>query len=89
MSRGKNLTTSTTDFYRNPSKAIGFVKDGGTVYIGYKNLKRPIAVLTGYEKYSNLKKNRKSINRLKVLENYKFRAKNYESGADLQKNVRE
>lgn len=52
----KTKTISTTEFYRNASKALSFVKDGGTLYLGYKNLKEPIAVLTSYDEYnSNLK----------------------------------
>ena len=42
---------TTTEFYNNPSKAISFVRDGGTVYLGYKRLKEPIAVITPYKEY--------------------------------------
>ena len=42
---------TTTEFYNNPSKAIRFVRDGGVVYLGYKRIKEPIAVVTSYEDY--------------------------------------
>lgn len=45
----KNYTT--TEFYNNPSKAISFVRDGGVVYLGYKRIKEPIAVVTSYQDY--------------------------------------
>ena len=47
--RIKNYTT--TEFYNNPSKAISFVRDGGVVYLGYKRIKEPIAVVTSYQDY--------------------------------------
>ena len=42
---------TTTEFYNNPSKAISFVRDGGIVYLGYKRIKEPIAVVTSYDDY--------------------------------------
>jgi hypothetical protein len=53
----------TTEFYKKPSEALNFVKDGGTVYLGYKNLKDPIAVITPYKEYVSLckKKNTQSF----------------------------
>ena len=47
----KTKTYTTTEFYNNPSKAISFVRDGGVVYLGYKRIKEPIAVVTSYEDY--------------------------------------
>jgi hypothetical protein len=42
---------TTTEFYNNPSKAVSYVRDGGTVYLGYKRLKEPIAVVIPYKEY--------------------------------------
>jgi hypothetical protein len=47
----KTKEYTTTEFYNNPSKAVRFVREGGTVYLGYKRLKEPIAVLTPYKDY--------------------------------------
>ncbi|HOF79295.1 MAG TPA: hypothetical protein PLA45_03030 [Candidatus Dojkabacteria bacterium] len=47
----KNKIYSTTEFYKNPSKILGYVKDGEVVYLGYKKLKDPIAVITPYKDY--------------------------------------
>jgi hypothetical protein len=47
----KTKEYTTTEFYNNPSKAVSFVREGGTVYLGYKRLKEPIAVLTSYKDY--------------------------------------
>jgi len=51
----KNKVYSTTEFYKNPSKFLGLVKDGGVVYLGYKKLKEPIAVITPYREYISKK----------------------------------
>lgn len=48
----KQKTYTTTEFYKKPSEALSFVKDGGIVYLGYKNLKEPIAVLTSLKDYT-------------------------------------
>lgn len=34
---------------------MSFVKDGGIVYLGYKKMKDPIAVLTSFKDYTNTK----------------------------------
>lgn len=47
---------TTTEFYKKPSEAISFVKDGGTVHLGYKGLKDPIAVIIPYKKSIQAKK---------------------------------
>lgn len=47
---------TTTEFYKRPSEAISFVKDGGTVHLGYKGLKDPIAVITPYKKSEETEK---------------------------------
>jgi len=51
----KSKTYNTTEFYRKPSEALSFVKDGGIVYLGYKKMKDPIAVLTSIRDYTNAK----------------------------------
>ena len=51
----KNKVYSTTEFYKNPSKILGYVKDGDVVYLGYKKLKEPIAVITPYREYISKK----------------------------------
>jgi hypothetical protein len=43
--------------------------------------------MTGYDEYQKLKKGK--VDRLKLLENYKFKAKKYKSGTELQDTVRE
>lgn len=53
----KQKTYTTTEFYKKPSEALSFVKDGGIVYLGYKNLKEPIAVLTSMKDYKLVKEN--------------------------------
>lgn len=50
MKKIKNYTT--TEFYNNPSKALNYVRDGGVVYLGYKKIKEPLAVLTSYKDYT-------------------------------------
>ena len=52
----KKKTYSTTEFYKRPSEALSFVKDGGIVYLGYKKMKDPIAVLTNIKDYEGKKK---------------------------------
>jgi len=42
---------TTTEFYNNPSKALHHVMDGGIVYLGYKRVKEPLAVLVPYKEY--------------------------------------
>jgi hypothetical protein len=54
MKKIKNYTT--TEFYNNPSKALNYVRDGGVVYLGYKRLKEPLAVITSYKDYTLKKK---------------------------------
>ncbi len=51
----KKKIYTTTEFYKNPSKALSFVKDGGIVYLGYKKMKDPIAVLTSIKDYTDAK----------------------------------
>ena len=51
----KTKTYSTTEFYKKPSEALSFVKDGGIVYLGYKKMKDPIAVLTSIKDYTSTK----------------------------------
>jgi patatin-like phospholipase/acyl hydrolase len=53
MKKIKRYTT--TEFYNNPSKALNFVRDGGTVYLGYKRVKEPLAVITSYKEYTEKK----------------------------------
>ena len=48
----KKKTYNTTEFYKKPSEALSFVKDGGIVYLGYKKMKEPIAVLTSFKDYT-------------------------------------
>lgn len=62
----------TTEFYKNPSKAMSFVKDGGIVYLGYKKMKEPIAVLTSYKDYTNtvLKTKKESKKSLSLYERF-------------------
>ena len=50
MKKIKNYTT--TEFYNNPSKALNYVRDGGVVYLGYKRLKEPLAVIIPYKDYT-------------------------------------
>lgn len=52
----KKKTYNTTDFYKKPSEALSFVKDGGVVFLGYKKMKEPIAVLTSFKDYTTKKK---------------------------------
>jgi len=52
----KTKRYTTTEFYKRPSEAISFVKDGGTVQLVYKRLKDPIAVITPYKKSEEKKK---------------------------------
>lgn len=47
----KKKTYNTTEFYKKPSEALSFVKDGGVVYLGYKKNKEPFAVLTSIKDY--------------------------------------
>ena len=49
MEKIKKYTT--TEFYNNPSKALSHVMDGGVVYLGYKRVKEPLAVLIPYKEY--------------------------------------
>lgn len=65
--RTKKYTT--TEFYKRPSEAIAFVKDGGTVHLGYKGLKDPIAVITPYKKI--LEKEKRSEKRKFTIEELK------------------
>jgi len=51
----KNKVYNTTEFYKNPSKILNYVKDGEVVYLGYKKLKDPIAVITPYKDYKSKK----------------------------------
>lgn len=95
----KNIVRmTTTDFYKNPSKAMNYVKDGDTVYLGYKNLKEPIAVLTDYNEYkadghqkidSKLSPEELKKKRMAVINKLKFKSKYWKSGLDLQKAVRQ
>jgi hypothetical protein len=62
---------TTTEFYNNPSKAVSFVRDGGTVYLGYKRLKEPIAVLTPYKEYrENVEEKKLNKKKGSLLERY-------------------
>lgn len=63
----KKRTYSTTEFYKKPSEALSFVKDGGVVYLGYKKMKDPIAVLTSIKDYTNTKEQVKTIERTQNL----------------------
>jgi hypothetical protein len=50
----KKKTYITTEFYKKPSEALSFVKDGGIVYLGYKKMKEPFAVLTSIKDYTKV-----------------------------------
>jgi hypothetical protein len=92
----KKIRYTTTEFYKNPSKAISFVNDGGKVYLAYKRMKDPIAVIMSYKDYKKKKKvdkvpkevieARKKF--LKTMEKHMFVSKHWKSGLDLQKAVR-
>jgi hypothetical protein len=58
---------TTTEFYNNPSKAISFVRDGGIVYLGYKRIKEPIAVVTSYKEYKTKIKEETTLTKKKTL----------------------
>ncbi len=68
----KQKTYTTTEFYKKPSEALSFVKDGGIVYLGYKNLKEPIAVLTSLKDYTSEKEKTElaDTNNLSFFEKY-------------------
>ena len=51
----KKKVYNTTDFYKKPSEALSFVKDGGIVFLGYKKMKEPFAVLTSFKDYTETK----------------------------------
>ena len=71
----KKKTYITTEFYKKPSEALSFVKDGGVVYLGYKKMKEPIAVLTSFKDYTKttekvLKTEKKEQTFLEKFEKY-------------------
>ncbi len=67
----KKKIYSTTEFYKKPSEALSFVKDGGIVYLGYKNSKEPIAVLTSIKDYTTAKEEGKQKQeRLSFMERF-------------------
>jgi hypothetical protein len=89
----KPTRITTTEFYKNPSKALRLVKEGGTVYLAYKNLKDPIAVIKSYMGHTEeaeeltheqLGKHRIQILK-KILEQNKDKPRNWKSGLDLQR----
>ncbi len=72
----KSKTYSTTEFYKKPSEALSFVKDGGIVYLGYKKMKDPIAVLTNIKDYTDTKAqlntNEKAQDFLEKIKRYQY-----------------
>ena len=52
----KTKRYTTTEFYKKPSEAISFVKEGGSVHLGYKGFSKPIAVITPYAESLDEKK---------------------------------
>lgn len=89
----KTYRITTTEFYKNPSKALNLVKEGGVVYLAYKNLKDPIAVIKEYNiTIEDEEKERKSSlkeKRLNALKKLRFKSKYWKSGLDLQNAVRQ
>lgn len=89
----KKKFLTTTEFYKNPSQAVGFVNDGGTVYLGYKKLKQPIAVITPYTKDSEDIKSKwneeLARKRLLSLKKYSIKKNKWKSAVDFQKSVRQ
>ena len=82
----KVKTYTTTEFYNNPSKALSYVRDGGTVYLGYKRVKEPLAVLTSYKDYTEKKE---SIDKSKsFLERHGHKAINAPEYKDSAKYIR-
>ncbi|MFA5633892.1 MAG: hypothetical protein WCY00_01865 [Candidatus Dojkabacteria bacterium] len=85
MKKVKRYTT--TEFYNNPSKALNFVRDGGTVYLGYKRVKEPLAVLTSYKDYTQKKE---SVNKSKsFFERYQSKILSAPEYKDSAKLIRE
>ncbi len=85
MKKIKNYTT--TEFYNNPSKALNYVRDGGVVYLGYKKIKEPIAVLTTYKDYTFKKE---CVDKSKsFLERYKDKIMSAPEYPDSTKLIRE
>lgn len=82
---------NTTEFYRNPSKAVGMVKDGETVYLGYKNLKEPFAVIIDYKTYKKLiEKPQEPLNRMDIAEKFMVKgSKKWTNSLDMQNKVRD
>lgn len=67
----KKKTYNTTEFYKKPSEALSFVKDGGIVYLGYKKMKEPFAVLTSIKDYTAAKEDVKpKQERLSFMERF-------------------
>lgn len=91
----KKVRITTTDFYKNPSKALNVVKEGGVVYLAYKNLKDPIAVIRDYESDEKLKSGKMNLKdkRITVLKRIwkqnKGKKSKWKSGMDLQNAVRQ
>ncbi len=85
----KTKRMTTTEFYKNPSKAIRLVKEGGKVYLAYKGLKDPIAVVQPYDKEDSGTKSERVKYRLDFVKKNQFKSKIWKSGLDLQKAVRQ
>jgi prevent-host-death family protein len=85
MKKIKKYTT--TEFYNNPSKVLNYVRDGGTVYLGYKRVKEPLAVLTSYKDYTQRKE---TVDKSKSLwERYGHKAIHAPEYKDSAKYIRE
>jgi len=83
----KIKTYTTTEFYNNPSKALNFVRDGGTVYLGYKRIKEPLAVLTSYKDYTQ--RTEKSEKTESLWDRYKDKVVSAPEYKDSTKHIRD